>query len=116
MAAQRHATLATLLRARDVLEWRLASREHVLGSGELTWLWVTLVPLDTVHRCHLAAAAVHHITEHPHLWACAWGLAAHRTFAAHLDLDGIARRRPAHCRAKETARAAVQIVDWMTYH
>lgn len=114
-AAQRHAAPATLLRALDVLEWRLASREHVLGSGELTWSWVTLVQLDTVHRCHLAAAAVH-ITEHARLWACAWGLAAHPTSAAHLDLDGIARRYPDHCRAKETARAAVQIVDWMAYH
>ncbi|MFI1533427.1 hypothetical protein [Streptomyces anandii] len=64
MAAQRHAALATLLRAGDVLEWRLASWEHMPGSGELAWLWETLVQLDTVHRCHLAAAAVHHITEH----------------------------------------------------
>lgn len=74
------------------------------------------VQLDTVHSCHLAAAAVHHITEHPHLWACAWALAAHPTFAARLDLGGIARRSSARCRAKEKARAAVQIVDWMTYH
>ncbi|WP_333761439.1 hypothetical protein [Streptomyces sp. IBSBF 2390] len=43
-------------------------------------------------------------------------MAVHPTFAAHLDLDGIARRRSARCRAKETARAAVQMVDRMTYH
>ncbi|MFJ8034257.1 hypothetical protein [Streptomyces sp. NPDC096032] len=85
-------------------------------GGELTRLWATLVPLDTVHRCHLAAAAVHHVTEHPHLRASARGLAVHPTFAAHLDLDGIARTRSVRCRAKETARAAVQMVDRMTYH
>ncbi|MER5855020.1 hypothetical protein ABT131_05245 [Streptomyces sp900105245] len=65
-SAARGTPLATLPRALDGLEWRLALREDVLG-GELTWLWATLVPLDTVHRCHLAAAAVHHVTEHPHL-------------------------------------------------
>ncbi|MET7988916.1 hypothetical protein [Streptomyces sp. NPDC005281] len=75
-SSRRHAALATLLRALDVLEWRLTSREHVLG-GELAWLWVTLVQLDTVHRCHLDATVVHCITEHAHLWACARGLAAH---------------------------------------
>ncbi|MFE0456884.1 glutathione S-transferase C-terminal domain-containing protein [Streptomyces sp. NPDC058914] len=113
--AARDTALATLLRALDVLEWRLASREHVLG-GELTLadvqVWVTLVQLDTVHRHHLDAAAVHRITDHPRLWAYARRLAAHPAFGPHLDLDGIARRHHAHCRGREAAGAAVQIVDW----
>ncbi|MER6129933.1 glutathione S-transferase C-terminal domain-containing protein [Streptomyces sp. NPDC001795] len=114
--AARDTALATLLRTLDVLEWKLASREHVLG-GELTLgdvqLWVALVQLDTVHRHHLDAAAVHRITEHPHVWAYARRLAAHPAFGSRLDLDGIARRHHAHCRGTEAAGAAVQIVDWM---
>ncbi|MDX2826643.1 glutathione S-transferase C-terminal domain-containing protein [Streptomyces ipomoeae] len=117
-ASARDAALATLLRALDVLEWRLASREHVL-DGELTLadvqLWVTLVQLDTVHRHHLDAAAVDRITDHPRLWAYARRLAAHPAFGPHLDLDGIARRHHAHCRGREAAGAAVQIVDWASY-
>ncbi|MDX2938599.1 glutathione S-transferase C-terminal domain-containing protein [Streptomyces ipomoeae] len=117
-ASARDAALATLLRALDVLEWRLASREHVL-DGELTLadvqLWVTLVQLDTVHRHHLDAAAVDRITDHPRLWAYARRLAAHPAFGSHLDLDGIARRHHAHCRGTEAAGAAVQIVDWASY-
>ncbi|MFD7280721.1 glutathione S-transferase C-terminal domain-containing protein [Streptomyces sp. NPDC059862] len=116
--AARDTALATLLRALDVLEWRLASREHVLG-GEFTLadvqLWVTLVQLDTVHRHHLDAAAVHRITDHPRLWAYARRLAAYPAFGSHLDLDGIARRHHAHCRGREAAGAAVQIVDWAAY-
>jgi putative glutathione S-transferase len=116
--AARDTALVTLLRALDVLEWRLASREHLLG-GEITLadiqLWVTLVQLDTVHRHHLDAAAVHRITDHPRLWAYARRLAAHPAFGSHLDLDGIARRHHAHCRGQEAAGAAVQIVDWAAY-
>ncbi|MFD7699209.1 glutathione S-transferase C-terminal domain-containing protein [Streptomyces caelestis] len=116
-SADREAALATLLRTLDVLERRLASREHVLG-GELTsadvHVWVTLVQLDTVHRHHLDAAAVHRITDHPRLWAYARRLAAHPAFRPHLDLDGIARRHHAHCRGREAAGSAVQIVDWAT--
>ncbi|MET7296151.1 glutathione S-transferase C-terminal domain-containing protein [Streptomyces griseoloalbus] len=114
----RDAALATLLRALDVLEWRLTSREHVL-DGELTLadvqLWVTLVQLDTVHRHHLDAAAVDRITDRPRLWAYARRLAAHPAFGSHLDLDGIARRHHAHCRGTEAAGAAVRIVDWASY-
>ncbi|WP_037844626.1 glutathione S-transferase C-terminal domain-containing protein [Streptomyces sp. NRRL S-455] len=114
----RDTALATLLRALDVLEWRLASREHVL-DGERTLadvqLWVTLVQLDTVHRHHLDAAAVDRITDHPRLWAYARRLAAHPAFGSHLDLDGIARRHHAHCRGTEAAGAAVRIVDWAAY-
>lgn len=117
-SAARATGLAALLRALDALERRLASREHVLG-GELTLadvkVWVTLVQLDTVHRHHLDAAAVHRITEHPRVWAYARRLAAHPAFGSHLDLDGIARRHHAHCRGAEAAGAAVQIVDWTAY-
>ncbi|GHA06731.1 glutathione S-transferase C-terminal domain-containing protein [Streptomyces echinoruber] len=117
-SAARDTALAALLRVLDVLERRLGSREHVLG-GELTLadvqVWVTLVQLDTVHRHHLDAAAVHRITDHPRLWAYARRLTGHPAFGSHLDLDGIARRHHAHCRGEEAAGAAVQIVDWAAH-
>ncbi|MGA5290890.1 glutathione S-transferase C-terminal domain-containing protein [Streptomyces pseudogriseolus] len=116
--AERDLALATLLRALDVLELRLASRNHVLGD-ELTLadvrVWVTLVQLDTVHRHHLDASAVHRITEHPRLWAYARRLTAHPAFGPHLDLDGIARRHHARCRGTEAAGAAVPVIDWQAY-
>ncbi|MFJ9413546.1 glutathione S-transferase C-terminal domain-containing protein [Streptomyces sp. NPDC101227] len=107
--------LGTLLEALDSLERRLSDRDYVLGT-ELTaadvQLWVTLVQLDTVHRWHLDAAAVHRIAGHRRLWSYARRLAALPAFGAHLDLDGIARRHHARCRGREAAGAAVQIVDW----
>ncbi|MFZ4130407.1 glutathione S-transferase C-terminal domain-containing protein [Streptomyces cellulosae] len=116
--AERDTALATLHRALDLLELRLASQEYVLGD-DLTLadvrLWVTLVQLDTVHRHHLDASAVHRITEHPRLWAYARRLTAHPAFGPHLDLDGIARRHHAHCRGTEAAGAAVPIMDWPAY-
>ncbi|MCX4481303.1 glutathione S-transferase C-terminal domain-containing protein [Streptomyces cellulosae] len=116
--AERDTALATLLRALDVLELRLASQEYVLGD-DLTLadvrLWVTLVQLDTVHRHHLDASAVHRITEHPRLWAYARRLTAYPAFGPHLDLDGIARRHHAHCRGTEAAGAAVPVMDWPAY-
>ncbi|MEU0164347.1 glutathione S-transferase C-terminal domain-containing protein [Streptomyces iakyrus] len=116
--AERDAALAALLRTLDVIERRLASREYLLGD-ELTvadvQLWVTLVQLDTVHRHHLDAAAVHRITDCPRLWAYARRLATYPAFGTHLDLDGIARRHHAHCRGQEAAGSAVQIVDWCAY-
>ncbi|MFD3894509.1 glutathione S-transferase C-terminal domain-containing protein [Streptomyces cellulosae] len=116
--AERDTALATLLRALDLLELRLASQEYVLGD-DLTLadvrLWVTLVQLDTVHRHHLDASAVHRITEHPRLWAYARRLTAHPAFGPHLDLDGIARGHHAHCRGTEAAGAAVPIMDWPAY-
>ncbi|MEU3556964.1 glutathione S-transferase C-terminal domain-containing protein [Streptomyces fragilis] len=116
--AEREAALATLLLALDELEALLSDREHVLG-GQLTLadvrLWVTLVQLDTVHRHHLDAAAIHRITDRPRLWAYARRLAAHPAFGPHLDLEGIARRHHAHCRGEEAAGAAVRIVDWAAY-
>ncbi|WP_407549330.1 glutathione S-transferase C-terminal domain-containing protein [Streptomyces sp. Pv4-95] len=113
------AALGTLLLALESLESRLADRDHVLG-GEVTAadvrLWVTLVQLDTVHRWHLDAAAVHRIAAHRRLWSYARRLAVLPAFGSHLDLDGIARRHHAHCQGQEAAGAAVQIVDWTAAH
>ncbi|MGD6756753.1 glutathione S-transferase C-terminal domain-containing protein [Streptomyces sp. BH105] len=68
---------ATLVRALDVLERRLAGREHVLG-GELTLadvrLWATLVQLDTTSP----------ITGRPRLTAYLRRLSEHPAFAPHL--------------------------------
>ncbi|MEU3889125.1 glutathione S-transferase C-terminal domain-containing protein [Streptomyces sp. NPDC029041] len=111
----RHRALGSLLRVLGSLEWRLAHRNFVLGD-EMTAadvrLWVALVRLDTVHRLHLDAAAVHRIADHPHLWSYARRLAAHPAFGRHLDLDGIADRHHARCRGLEAAGAAVRILDW----
>ncbi|MFD9440665.1 glutathione S-transferase C-terminal domain-containing protein [Streptomyces sp. NPDC060006] len=117
-ATARETALGTLLRVLHSLEWRLAHQGFVLGdemSAADVQLWVTLVQLDTVHRLHLDAAAVHRIAGHQHLWAYARRLAAHPAFGRHLDLDGIARRHHAHCRGLEAAGAAVQILDWVTH-
>ncbi|MER6997398.1 glutathione S-transferase C-terminal domain-containing protein [Streptomyces sp. NPDC000410] len=116
--AARESALGELLRTLSALERRLSRRQYALG-GELSAadvrLWVTLVELDTVHRWHLDAAAVHHITDHPHLWAYARRLAAQPAFGSHLDLAGIARRHHAHCQGLEAAGAAVQILDWAAH-
>jgi len=53
-------------------------------------LRVTLVQLDTVHRHHLHAAAVHRIADQRQLRAYARRLAEHPAFGTYLDLDGIA--------------------------
>ncbi|GGU70397.1 hypothetical protein GCM10010211_40070 [Streptomyces albospinus] len=109
------AAVGTLLRALASLERRLAGRTYLLGDeigAADVQLWVTLVQLDTVHRWHLDAAAVHRIAGHRRLWAYARRLAAHSAFGRHLDLDAIARRHHARCRGREAAGAAVQIVDW----
>ncbi|MFJ3761876.1 glutathione S-transferase C-terminal domain-containing protein [Streptomyces sp. NPDC090080] len=109
------AALETLLAALDALERRLTGAEFLVGE-ELTAadveLWVALVQLDTVHRNHLDAAAVHAVAGHPALWAYARRLAAHPAFGPHLDLDGIARRHHGRCQGLEAAGAAVQILDW----
>ncbi|CAM5606918.1 glutathione S-transferase C-terminal domain-containing protein [Streptomyces fumanus] len=112
---ERARALAGLLRVLGSLEWRLAARDFLLGDSITAAdveLWVTLVQLDTVHRWHLDAAAVHRIADHPRLWAYARRLAAHPAFAAHLDTDAIARRHHAQCRGLEAAGAAVRILDW----
>ena len=110
--------LASLLRTLGSLDARLAADPYLLGE-QLTAadveLWVSLVRLDTVHRWHLDAAAVHRIADHPALWAYARRLAAHPSFGRHLDLDAIAQRHHADCRGLEAAGAAVQILDWAAY-
>lgn len=116
--ASRDTALATLLDALDELERRLDGRQYLLGDGPTladVQVWATLLQLDTVHRHHLDAAAVHRITGHPRLWAYARRLAAHPAFGSRIDLDGIARRHHAHCRGREAAGAAVPIVDWTAY-
>ncbi|WP_055491281.1 glutathione S-transferase C-terminal domain-containing protein [Streptomyces sp. TP-A0356] len=117
-AEERTDALGSLLRTLRQPESLLARQEYLLGD-QLTAvdveLWVSLVQLDTVHRWHLDAAAVHRVADHPHLWAYARRLAAHPAFGPHLDLDGIARRHHAHCRGLEAAGAAVQILDWAAH-
>ncbi|MGW1255426.1 glutathione S-transferase C-terminal domain-containing protein [Streptomyces sp. NPDC002513] len=114
----RDAALGSLLRTLRSLEGRLSRQKYLLGnqlSAADVELWVTLVQLDTVHRWHLDAEAVHRVAGHPHLWAYARRLAADPAFGPHLDLDGIARRHHAHCRGPEAAGAAVQILDWAAH-
>ncbi|MFF7188716.1 glutathione S-transferase C-terminal domain-containing protein [Streptomyces sp. NPDC008222] len=115
---ERGAALTSLLRTLRSLDGRLAYQEYLLGD-QLTAadveLWVSLVQLDTVHRWHLDAAAVHRVAGYPQLWAYARRLVAHPAFGPHLDLDGIARRHHMHCRGLEAAGAAVQILDWAAH-
>ncbi|MEU6477385.1 glutathione S-transferase C-terminal domain-containing protein [Streptomyces sp. NPDC047017] len=116
--APRAEALEVLFGALDALEQRLAGRRYVTGdqlTGADVTLWVGLVQLDTVHRHHLDARAVHRVAGHPALWAHARRLAAHPAFGAHLDLDGIARRHHARCQGLEAAGAAVQILDWAAH-
>ncbi|MFJ8105793.1 glutathione S-transferase C-terminal domain-containing protein [Streptomyces sp. NPDC096132] len=116
--AERAAALDELLTTLDVLEQGLSAQPYLI-SDQITAadveLWVALVQLDTVHRHHLDADAVHCIAGHPALWAYARRLAAHPAFGAHLDLDGIARRHRARCQGLEAAGSAVQILDWATH-
>ncbi|WP_230196655.1 glutathione S-transferase C-terminal domain-containing protein [Streptomyces coriariae] len=116
--AERTAALDTLLTTLGVLEQGLGAHAYLIGdqiTAADVELWVALVQLDTVHRCHLDAAAVHRIADHPALWAYVRRLAALPAFGAHLDLDAIARRHHARCQGLEAAGAAVQILDWETH-
>ncbi|MFB7600476.1 glutathione S-transferase C-terminal domain-containing protein [Streptomyces sp. NPDC056160] len=116
--AERASALDVLLGALDELEHRLTGHDHVTGdrlTGADVTLWVTLVQLDTVHRHHLDAHAVHRIAGRPALWDHARRLTAYPAFAAHLDLAGTARRHHARCRGLEAAGAAVQILDWAAH-
>ncbi|MDT0317152.1 glutathione S-transferase C-terminal domain-containing protein [Streptomyces millisiae] len=113
--ASRAAALDTLLGALGALEERLATGPHLVGDALTAadvHLWVTLVQLDTVHRWHLDAEAVHRIAAHPRLWAFARRLLANPAFARQLRLDEIERRHHHDCRGLEAAGAAVQIIDW----
>jgi putative glutathione S-transferase len=113
--AEREAALGVPLDTLGRLDRRLAGEEYLV-DGRLTAadveLWSALVQLDTVHRCHLDASAVHRIAGHRALWAYARRLAAHPAFGRHLDLDGISRRHHGRCQGLEAAGAAVQILDW----
>lgn len=116
--AERAAALDTLLHTLGVLDQGLRLQPHLIGdqiTAADVELWVALVQLDTVHRHHLDAAAVHRIAGHPALWAWARRLAAHPAFGAQLDLDGIARRHHARCQGLEAAGSAVQILDWAAH-
>jgi putative glutathione S-transferase len=112
----REAALGTLLGALHTVEDRLTRGPYVLGerlTAADVHLWVALVELDTVHRWHLDAAAVHRVSEHQRLWAYARGLLGEReAFRAHLDIDALVRGHHRRCRGQEAAGAAVQIVDW----
>ncbi|MFC4503534.1 MULTISPECIES: glutathione S-transferase C-terminal domain-containing protein [Streptomyces] len=116
--SERTAALDSLLTTLGVLEQGLAVQPYLI-SDQITAadveLWVALVQLDTVHRHHLDADAVHRVAAHPALWAYARRLTAHPAFGAHLDLDGIARRHHARCQGLEAAGSAVQILDWAAH-
>ncbi|MCX4766623.1 glutathione S-transferase C-terminal domain-containing protein [Streptomyces sp. NBC_01275] len=116
--AERAAALETLLATLGVLEQGLGVQPYLI-SDQITAadveLWVTLVRLDTVHRNHLDADAVHRIADHPALWAYARRLAARPAFGAHLDLEAVARHHDARCQGLEAAGAAVQILDWAAH-
>ncbi|MDH6588757.1 putative glutathione S-transferase [Streptomyces pseudovenezuelae] len=117
-AEERAAALEQLLDALGSLERWLVGRDHLIRdhiTAADVELWVTLVQLDTVHRHHLDAAAVHRVADHPTLWGYARRLTAHPAFGTHLDLAGIARRHHARCRGLEAAGAAVQILDWAAH-
>ncbi|WP_432026253.1 glutathione S-transferase C-terminal domain-containing protein [Streptomyces sp. 1222.5] len=113
--AERAAALEVLLGTLGRLERRLLDEEYPVGdrlTAADVELWVTLVQLDIVHRCHLDASAVHRITGHHALWAYARRLTARHAFGRHVDLDGISRRHHGRCQGLESAGAAVQILDW----
>ncbi|MFJ2608243.1 glutathione S-transferase C-terminal domain-containing protein [Streptomyces sp. NPDC091279] len=116
--ADRDAALATLLDTLGALDRWLDGRAYLirdhLTAADIE-VWTTLVHLDTVHRQHLDAAAVHRIADHPALWSYARRLTAHPAFGTHLDLAGVERRHRARCRGLESAGAAVQILDWAAH-
>ncbi|MFJ3583209.1 glutathione S-transferase C-terminal domain-containing protein [Streptomyces sp. NPDC090127] len=110
--------LDELLATLGGLERRLGRQAYVLGDGLTAadvHVWVSLVQLDTVHRRHLDAGALHRIAGHTALWSYARRLAARPAFARHLDIDGIAARHRAHCGGREAAGAAMGVVDWAAY-
>ncbi|OIJ62855.1 glutathione S-transferase C-terminal domain-containing protein [Streptomyces mangrovisoli] len=115
---ERAAALDRLFETLGALERWLDGRTYMIRdqiTAADVELWVSLVQLDTVHRNHLDAAAVHRLAAHPVLWSYARRLAARPAFGGHLDLDGIARRHHARCKGLEAAGAAVQILDWAAH-
>ena len=113
--AEREAALGVLLDTLATFERRLAAHPFAIGEALTAadvHLWVSLVQLDTVHRWHLGADAVHRIADHPRLWAYARRLLARPAFGSCLRLDEIALRHHHRCRGLEAAGAAVQIIDW----
>ncbi|MEU5095313.1 glutathione S-transferase C-terminal domain-containing protein [Streptomyces sp. NPDC020996] len=115
---ERAAALEELLTTLGALERWLDGRTYLIRdqvTAADVELWSALVLLDTVHRNHLDASAVHRVAAHPALWAYARRLTAHPAFGPHLDLDGIARRHHARCRGLEDAGAAVRILDWAAH-
>ncbi|UCM91153.1 glutathione S-transferase C-terminal domain-containing protein [Streptomyces marincola] len=115
-APGRARALGTLLAALAAIEERLARGGPFVLGDTLTaadvHLWVTLVELDTVHRWHLDAEAVHRIAEHPGVWAYVRRLLGEREFGGLLRVADIERRHHAHCRGLEAAGAAAPIIDW----
>lgn len=75
-------------------------------------LWTTLLWLDLVHRWHLDAAAVQLIASHRRLWAYARRLLALPAFHTDLRTEEIEYRHHHGCRGRESAGAAVPIIDW----
>ncbi|MFD0211641.1 glutathione S-transferase family protein, partial [Streptomyces hirsutus] len=113
--AARAEALGTLLRTLGSLNNWLVDRDHMIRDRITVAdveLWVTLVQLDTVHRHHLDAEAVRDIAAYETLWTYARRLAGHPAFGGHLDVDAIARRHHAHCRAPAATGTAVPIVTW----
>jgi glutathionyl-hydroquinone reductase len=115
---ERERALDTLLTVMCALEDRLASgRPYLLGhalTAADVYLWVALVQLDTVHRWHLDADAVHRLAAHPRLWAYAHRMLAEPAFRRRLRLSDLTQRHRHDCRGLEAAGAAVQIIDWTT--
>ncbi|AZS83651.1 glutathione S-transferase family protein [Streptomyces griseoviridis] len=116
--AERDAALGTLLETLGALDRWLDGRAYMIRdqvTAADVEVWTTLVQLDTVHRQHLDATAVHRIADHPALWSYARAITAHPAFGGHLDLAGIERRHRARCQGLESAGAAVQILDWTAH-
>lgn len=103
--------LSALRRAESTLD-----RQPFLMGEELTaadvHAWVALLELDTVHRRHLDAAAVHRIAAHPRLWSYARRLRDEPAFHEHLCVEDLERRHRRHCPCREAAGAAVRFIDW----
>ncbi|MEO3754515.1 glutathione S-transferase C-terminal domain-containing protein [Streptomyces sp. B6B3] len=114
----RASALESLLAGLDAMEEALADGGPFVLGTELTaadvHLWTTLVQLDTIHRWHLDAEAVHRIAARRHVWGYARRLLRQPAFRGRLRTDDIASRHHHHCRGQEAAGAAVQIIDWAT--